>query len=665
MFEYLEIETLIKTIINDYTMKFRNYLLILLSSFSLFACTGDLKDEIDELRSEIEALKNGEVNSLSTQISKIQATVSGLESTSTSLKSAINELTDSQNDSKELLLESSSKIDALIDALYTYSEGLDEKQSDWTRATFSTLSYQSETEKILSSIRKIVNSVDSNIAAQIKNNEETVKSWVGETLTGYYTSAEVQSALEDIKKESNNEIASAFEKANDEMVAEYKAAITAAISQNEGKIMAVHKASIDEVNTKINELSIKIDALAERIEKLENRITSISKITNLFGGEYNERTAKIIITKDSIWTDICYDARQIVIKINGHINADTAEANILYSCPAYKNTWENLISNEASIDSILSQSDGDLLFVSFRINISAELLSADYPSAPYDLSDLYHCYYKVQIKDSNNIVSSDLYPLGYANANVLNYRFLENLISRTQEFNNIETVFEEISYARFVEKLTEAKEIIFSKSASTQDEIDQIQNELVLQTSHLYPKDVDDLYAQQKGVNKGNQWAILYDGGPKWAVAHSGVSLWENRQSYIDEWNVFEQNGSIWRLPNNTELEKLCDPSLVYWQYDPSNASFIVYRRYSYDIEEDIYRSLFSYDSKIPHIIIEKEHLYEFSSDYLIDNKTGAECPYVLKRFKDYYPVQLEPLTDDGNWPNPDNFWGAVRLVCE
>lgn len=636
-------------------MKFRNYLFILLSSFSLFACTGDLKDEINELRSEIEALKNGEVNSLSTQISKIQATLSGLESTSTSLKSAIKELSDSQNDSKELLLESSSKIDALIDALYTYSEGLDEKQSDWTRATFSTLSYQSETEKILASIRKIVKSVDTNIAEQIKSNEETVKSWVGETLTGCYTSAEAQTALEDIKKESNNEIASAFEKANDEMAAEYKAAITAAITQNEGKIMAAHKTSIDVVNTKINELSIKIDALAERVEKLENRITTINYVHDISREYLNTETLISVITNNNITNKLYFDASVLVFKTNTHLNKSNIKAKIAYTCPAVMNSWGDILYAEANVDSILVQDDGDLLFVSWETELCTEF-SLDYIN---EMTKLHMVNFSLQLKIEDYFVSSDYNQLIY-HVEELDYRALEDILKDYEHYIQEEDYYEETSIYSFMKCYNESEVLFSTRKAKNQEEINKTIKKLERGKDRLYPK--SELCDGQKGVNKGSGWVILYDGGPKWSITSAGFSIWSDKQDLIDEWNDPDIPGSEWRLPTKAELEKLCDPNLVYWAYNMINNSFIVYRRHSYDIGQTLFSTAFDYDFDTPHIIM-YDKINIFSSNYIVDEDSGIKCPYLLY-YWDGGACIAQTNIYDGAY-DPRYYIGAIRLVCE
>ena len=172
-----------------------------------------------------------------------------------------------------------------------------------TKVTEITTAY---TDAISTAKEEITAAYTEAIATAISNLESSLKQWVNEQLTGYYTIAEIDATLNALQKsidESNealaNDITELSEKVDAmkvELTEAYNSAIEEAINTNNGVIDGKIAESIADVNDRIDSevaaINARISALEERVDDLEqdveyllSRIQSISYIPKYSDGK--------------------------------------------------------------------------------------------------------------------------------------------------------------------------------------------------------------------------------------------------------------------------------------------------------------------------------------------------------------------------------------------
>lgn len=162
-----------------------------------------------------------------------------------------------------------------------------------TKVTEVTTAY---TEAIATAKEEITAAYTEAIATAIANLESSMKEWVNEQLTGYYTIAEIDATLNTLQKsidESNealaNDITELSEKVDAmkvELTDAYTTAIEEAINTNNGVIDGKIAEEIAAVNGRIDSevaaINARISALEERIDSLEDAIDDIKALDIIF-----------------------------------------------------------------------------------------------------------------------------------------------------------------------------------------------------------------------------------------------------------------------------------------------------------------------------------------------------------------------------------------------
>ena len=152
------------------------------------------------------------------------------------------------------------------------------------------------TDAIVTAKEEITAAYTEATATAIANLESSMKEWVNEQLTGYYTIAEIDATLNALQKsidESNealaNDITALSEKVDAmkvELTEAYNSAIEEAISANNGVIDGKIAESIADVNDRIDSevaaINARISALEERIDSLEDAIDEIKALDIIF-----------------------------------------------------------------------------------------------------------------------------------------------------------------------------------------------------------------------------------------------------------------------------------------------------------------------------------------------------------------------------------------------
>ena len=233
-------------------MKSSRFCLIL--SALCVALTGCYKDDIQDLQSQIDSLKDNQIATISQQITSIGSTINSLQSMDGTLKSLIESLESKASDlsssiSKETserneavsgleselktvngliddLKKEDSSLEGRIDDLKTYVGSELNSVKDWASGTFATLEKQNELFKNLGSLKTTVSGLQSSLddldeslsgeisdledklTKAISDTESDIKGWVNDQLTGYYTIAQTDAALESLESALEDKLSS-------------------------------------------------------------------------------------------------------------------------------------------------------------------------------------------------------------------------------------------------------------------------------------------------------------------------------------------------------------------------------------------------------------------------------------------------------------------------
>lgn len=214
-------------------------------------------------------------NSICTEIATINQNIETLTSSITELEERIN--TKIAND----IAAAAATLDATIQA----------KVTEITNAYTSAISTATD---------EITEAYTAAIATSIANLESSMKEWVNNQLTGYYTIAETEAALE-LLKDSITSGDAAFqeiellsqrlESMKTEITEAYQVAIFNAIVENNGVIDVKIANQIALVNSRIDSeimnINSRIDALEDRLDEVEDIIKDIQALDIIFENSNN------------------------------------------------------------------------------------------------------------------------------------------------------------------------------------------------------------------------------------------------------------------------------------------------------------------------------------------------------------------------------------------
>ena len=183
-------------------------------------------------------------------------------------------------------------IENLIAELNEYINNELGATEDWVTATFATLVQYNKLADEISSLKTYVEGMNNSLSKAIDNVEASMKDWVNEQLTGYYTIAEIDAKIEALNKayiESDKEIkedvATLQEElttAKSELTKSYQDAIAEAINNNNGVIDAKIANEIEAVNETIAGLEKRLDDIESRLSAVEEAINKIKALDITF-----------------------------------------------------------------------------------------------------------------------------------------------------------------------------------------------------------------------------------------------------------------------------------------------------------------------------------------------------------------------------------------------
>ena len=252
-------------------MKRLFFVCVLICVALCYSCSESYDDTA--LVERINALEKNTIASISEQISAIKSSITSLEGVDKELKLTIKTLETkdaSQLDEINKLKEADTSLETKIEELKTYVDEEISNTGNWVTATFATLEQYDSLCVALTgieiSISDLKGDFTKNLSSAISSSEESMKGWVNEQLTGYWTIAETQARLDTLKQTQAEEVEklhSSIADTKEEMTEAYTTAISKAIEVLDGKLS-------DEI-TKIN------DEFTKRMEDIEKRLSSIEQ----------------------------------------------------------------------------------------------------------------------------------------------------------------------------------------------------------------------------------------------------------------------------------------------------------------------------------------------------------------------------------------------------
>ena len=294
--------------------KMKRLLPFLIIPFMLLGCRA-IEKELDDLESRLTILEGSKIASIDEQISSIEGTIKALTGAREDLERKDGQLEDliqklsgqidgdegiaasiqALQKAREELGKKDTELEDLIKNLRSFLEESLSNEKNWVTATFATLEqYQTLSDTVANLIESLkttyctleqfsqLQEEVSKLASgtQLTELEESLKSWVGDALSGYYdiaamdaklsalaTTESVNSEIEKIKTE--------LDKAKEELTEAYKKAIADAISENNGVIDQKIAQEIGAVQQRIDD---EVDALETKIADLEARVKALEDV---------------------------------------------------------------------------------------------------------------------------------------------------------------------------------------------------------------------------------------------------------------------------------------------------------------------------------------------------------------------------------------------------
>lgn len=272
---------------------FIKFLGIMLIAMQVTSCNGNL----DSIQKQIDDLKSGQIASVSSQITAIQGSISALENVRSQIENNIAELKKSDEMVTGEIDELEKTDEALgkrINELKEYVDNLNKGTRDWATATFSTLDQYKETcntiTSIQLSIKDLGEKVSKDLEKAISSSEKSLKSWVSEQLSDYYTAAQMDVKLKKLQDQIDNfggdpevindikndikQLRSDLSQAKEDLTKTYEKAIKDAVDA-QGLINEDNKKSIKDATDAVSSLTSRIGTLEDEVKDIKKRLDAI------------------------------------------------------------------------------------------------------------------------------------------------------------------------------------------------------------------------------------------------------------------------------------------------------------------------------------------------------------------------------------------------------
>lgn len=239
----------------------KQFLSLSLSVAVLISCAKT--SDIDDLKKQIKDLKENQITTIEQQVANIKASLQEL------------------NSLYELLSEKDEKLGNRIDELKQYVNEQLPTLRGWAEATFSTIDQYNSTCEELTRIKASMEFTETAlkelIDQKILSSENSIKGWVNEKLTGYWTIAETEAKLNLLSQKDDENLStlrSELKTAKDDLTKSYRDEIKTAVDQSAGQLSS----KIDDINQSLKD---KISSIESRLDAIEARLNELEKIFSI------------------------------------------------------------------------------------------------------------------------------------------------------------------------------------------------------------------------------------------------------------------------------------------------------------------------------------------------------------------------------------------------
>lgn len=338
----------------------------------------DLQAQIDQLRQDLATLQ-GKYNDLTSSISTLESSLASQISAAegnilaelNGYKATVSNQLQTINQTIAALQAKDEDLQMQINNLKNYVDSGINSAKDWVSATFVTLEKYNQTSTIVAGIQTQIEAINATLTTitasnwisvedmntaisgldnklqgiisqsvsecntalttakaeitaayttaiqnAITSSESSMKTWVNNQLTGYYTIAQTDAKLkllEDAYKAGDTSLAGDIKElqeslntAKSDLTAAYQKAIADAITENNGtinkKIADDIKAAADNLQSQINTINTRIDALESRLAALEASVAELIGMVQsiVVVPDYSDGSVKMTSSSDNI-----------------------------------------------------------------------------------------------------------------------------------------------------------------------------------------------------------------------------------------------------------------------------------------------------------------------------------------------------------------------------
>lgn len=275
----------------------KKLLLVIAAVAMLLQSCQKIEDAINALDNRVTEFEGEKIPSIEQQIKSINTSIADLEAVDITLKEQIAELEKSDEATAEEIANLKTKeaeLEQMIKTLQEYVNSLNQSTKDWISATFATLEQFNSLSIELANLKALLenykNSATTNLSNAISALESSMKQWVNEQLSNYYTIAQIDAKItaleEQIQNKGNEELLneinalkSSLQTMKSELTTAYQKAITDAINTNNGVINNKIANEIAAVNqriiTEINAINSRLNAIEKRVSDLEDKVEDL------------------------------------------------------------------------------------------------------------------------------------------------------------------------------------------------------------------------------------------------------------------------------------------------------------------------------------------------------------------------------------------------------
>ena len=265
-------------------------------TMGLLGSCSKINERLDNLEKKVDGIENEQIASINSQISGITSSISDLGQ----IRSDISSLKQSASDHSVDIFNLEEADRALADRIVNLEDYMDAvlpnyAEKEWVEATFSTLEQYEATCDTIAKIDARIGALDAKLSNDIKATADSLTKWVNKQFEGYYTAAQMDAKLAQMKADIDSSKASgkisdakadsiateltnakaAVDTAKANIRAEYRAAIDTAIKASEGKLTKELTDKITTVNTAIANLTTRVTNLEKAVDKLTGRVEAL------------------------------------------------------------------------------------------------------------------------------------------------------------------------------------------------------------------------------------------------------------------------------------------------------------------------------------------------------------------------------------------------------